>query len=61
MTFKDLSGIRLLLQTMLLCGDHGVDLTWSLSGGARETLDLVGIHDALLKDDASGSGAAQED
>jgi len=60
-TFMDSSGIRLLLQTMLLCRDHGVELTWSLSDAARKTLDLVGIHDALLTDHASGSGGAQED
>jgi anti-anti-sigma regulatory factor len=51
----DSSGIRLLLQIVSLCRDAGVDLTWSLGEAARKTLDLVGVHDALLRDYAAGN------
>lgn len=59
-TFMDSSGIRLLLQVVLLCRDHGVDLRWALSDAARKTLDLVGIHDALLREYAAGSAARRD-
>ncbi|MGZ4119990.1 MAG: STAS domain-containing protein [Actinomycetota bacterium] len=50
LTFMDSTGIRLLLDTLLRCRKGSVDLSWSLSPAARRTLDLVGIHDALLRD-----------
>jgi anti-anti-sigma factor len=50
LTFMDSTGIRLLLRTKVLCRDKGVDLTWSLSDVARGTLDIVGIHDTVLRD-----------
>ena len=53
-SFMDSSGIRLLMQVVLLCRRSGVDMTWSLSEAARKTLDLVGIHDALLQEYAAG-------
>jgi anti-anti-sigma factor len=60
LTFMDSSGIRVLMRTMALCRDSGVDLTWSLSDAARKTLDLVGIHDALLHD-LAGSQEPEDD
>ena len=60
-TFMDSSGIRLLLQILLLCREHGVDLTWTLSDAARKTLDLVGIHDALLREYAARSATRRDD
>ena len=57
LTFMDSTGIRLLLETLTLCRNADVDLTWDLSDVARRTLDLVGIHDALLRDFGSGSNA----
>lgn len=54
LTFMDSTGIRLLLETFTLCRDANVDLTWMMSDVARRTLDLVGIHDALLRDYGSG-------
>ena len=54
LTFMDSTGIRLLLETLSLCRNGNVDLTWAMSDFARRTLDLVGIHDALLRDFSSG-------
>ena len=54
LTFMDSTGIRLLLDTLLRCRNAGIDLSWSLSTAARRTLDLVGIHDALLRNYAEG-------
>jgi anti-anti-sigma factor len=53
LTFMDSTGIRLLLETLTLCRSANVDLTWTMSDVARRTLDLVGIHDALLREYAS--------
>src|ERR1043165_7397082 len=50
LTFMDSTGIRLLLDALALCRSENVDLVWQLSDVARRTLDLVGIHDALLRD-----------
>ena len=56
LTFMDSTGIRLLLDALTLCRSNDVDLVWDLSDVARRTLDLVGIHDALLRDYTTGSG-----
>lgn len=55
LTFMDSTGIRLLLDALTLCRNRDVDLVWDLSDVARRTLDLVGIHDALLRDYSAGS------
>ena len=56
LTFMDSSGIRLLFLTLALCRNQNIDLTWALGDTARETLDRVGIHDALLRDYSAGTG-----
>jgi anti-anti-sigma factor len=57
LTFMDSSGIRVLMRTLALCRDNHVDLTWALSEAARKTLDMVGIHDALLREYVAGGPA----
>jgi anti-anti-sigma factor len=53
LTFMDSTGIRLLLEILVLCRDRKVDLTWDLGPNAQRALDAVGIHDDLLRDYAS--------
>jgi anti-anti-sigma factor len=57
LTFMDSSGIRILFQTLALCRNKNIDLTWALGDTARKTLDRVGIHDALLRDYSAGTGS----
>jgi len=58
LSFMDSSGIRVLMRTLALCRDSRIDLTWALSEAARKTLDMVGIHDALLRQYVSGGSGA---
>ena len=55
LTFMDSTGIRLLLEILVLCRDQNVDLTWDLGPNAQRALDAVGIHDDLLRDYASSA------
>ncbi|HEY8200342.1 MAG TPA: STAS domain-containing protein [Actinomycetota bacterium] len=57
LTFMDSTGIRLLLEIVVLCRDQKVDLTWDLGPSAQRALDAVGIHDDLLRDDTSPTGS----
>jgi anti-anti-sigma factor len=56
LTFMDSTGIRLLLEILVLCRDQKVPLTWDLGPNAQRALDAVGIHDDILRDYASRGG-----
>jgi anti-anti-sigma factor len=50
LTFMDSTGIRLLLRIVAMCRRASIDVLWRLSAIAQRALDIVGIHDGLLRE-----------